>query len=172
MAGVVGYQLVYGFGVGMGFMQPSYVVQTILPITDVPIGVIVITLVQNISAGEMQSRLAPLVPAQDASGIFGSGLALILASMPPGSREQAVDAISTSIVMTVYVSLALSAASVVGCGVKWASMKQGNPKDEAVKAEGAEDLPAAVERQPNDTVTRQEREGQTSMKKATTKQGE
>jgi hypothetical protein len=47
---VVGYQLLYGFGVGLGLVQPSYAIQTILPPSEVPIGVTIITLFQNLSA--------------------------------------------------------------------------------------------------------------------------
>ncbi|KAI0172245.1 hypothetical protein GGR52DRAFT_460946 [Hypoxylon sp. FL1284] len=37
-ARIVGYQLLYGFGVGTGFGQPSYVVQMLLPTADIPVG--------------------------------------------------------------------------------------------------------------------------------------
>lgn len=39
-----------GCGVGFAFGQPSYVVQTVLPPSDVPMGVTLITLFQNLSA--------------------------------------------------------------------------------------------------------------------------
>lgn len=170
-ARIVGYQLVYGFGVGMGFGQPSYVVQTLLPVADVPIGVTFITLVQNLSAaifvavaqsifnGEMRRHLTPLVPPEDASDILGSGLANVLAELPPDIREQALEAISTSIVKTFYVSLALSTASVVGVGVKWASMKNGNA-DETLETKEAVDNNQATAEKQHDIVTNQEREGQ------------
>lgn len=172
----MGYQLVYGFGVGMGFGQPSYVVQTLLPVADVPIGVTLITLVQNLSAsvfvavaqsifnGEMRSGLAPLVPASDASDILGSDLASIIAALPPDSQEQALTAISNSIVKTFYVSLALSAVSVVGVGVKWVSMKKGNA-NEVVKAEDTEGDQTMAENQ-HETVTNQEHEENTSAGEA------
>lgn len=134
----------YGFGVGMGFGQPSYVVQTLLPVVDVPIGVTLITLIQNLSASifvavaqsifesEMHQRLTPLVPADEASQILGSSLPEIIASLPSESRSQALDAISTSIVKTFYVCLALSALSVIGLGVRWVSMRKDNATQAAL----------------------------------------
>ncbi|KAI5863057.1 MFS general substrate transporter [Durotheca rogersii] len=175
-ARIVGYQLVYGFGVGMGFGQPSYVVQTLLPTDDVPIGVTLITLVQNLSAsvfvavaqtifnGEMRTHLAPLVPAEDASDILGNGLARILEALPSDRREQALRAISTSIIKTFYVSLAMSALSVVGVGVRWTSMK----KDSAVEkseVEVADDHQALPEKRHD--ATDQEHEAKTGASEVT-----
>lgn len=34
----IGYQIVYGFGIGMGMQQTLMAVQTALPLKDVPIG--------------------------------------------------------------------------------------------------------------------------------------
>ncbi|KAM0165473.1 hypothetical protein ACHAPG_000144 [Botrytis cinerea] len=120
-ARIVGYQLVYGFGVGFGFGQPSYIVQTLLPAKDVPIGVTFITLVQNLSAsvfvavaqsifqGEMHKRLEPLLThSSNSSSILLSALPTILSSLPPETRETAKTAISDSITRTFYMSLALS----------------------------------------------------------------
>lgn len=173
----MGYQLVYGFGVGMEFGQPSYVVQTLLTVADVPISVTLITLVQNLSASvfvavaqsifqsEMRKRLVPLVPADEASGILGSALPQILAALPSSSRELALDSISKSIVKTFYVPLGLSAASIVGIGVKWSSMKKGNP-EKTVEADGGMDgQQNASAKHVHNILTdhEHERAGQTSM---------
>ncbi|KAM0141186.1 hypothetical protein ACHAO1_001964 [Botrytis cinerea] len=145
-ARIVGYQLVYGFGVGFGFGQPSYIVQTLLPAKDVPIGVTYITLVQNLSAsvfvavaqsifqGEMHKRLEPLLPhSSNSSSILLSALPTILSSLPPETRETAKTAISDSITRTFYMSLALSCVSVVGAlAIKWVPM-QDPAKQDAVK---------------------------------------
>lgn len=145
-ARIVGYQLVYGFGVGFGFGQPSYIVQTLLPAKDVPIGVTFITLVQNLSAsvfvavaqsifqGEMHKRLEPLLPhSSNSSSILLSALPTILSSLPPETRETAKTAISDSITRTFYMSLALSCVSVVGAlAIKWVPM-QDPAKQDAVE---------------------------------------
>ncbi|KAI1771715.1 hypothetical protein F4818DRAFT_454542 [Hypoxylon cercidicola] len=134
-ARIVGYQLVYGFGVGMGFGQPSYVVQRFLPVDDVPIGVTVIILVQNLSSsvfvavGQTIFDSEIRSPAGDASDILSGDLGGILAALPGDRQEQALEATSTSIIKTFYVSLALSALSIVGVGVRWRSMKRDNTSE-------------------------------------------
>lgn len=136
-ARVVGYQLVYGFGIGFGFGQPSYVVQTLLPAADVPMGVTFITLVQNLSAsvfvavaqsifqGELHKRVEPLLPhSSNSSSLLLSSLPTILSSLPANTQAAAKRAISDSIIRTFYVSLALSCASVVGAlAIKWVPMQ-------------------------------------------------
>ncbi|KAI1807414.1 hypothetical protein F4811DRAFT_549790 [Daldinia bambusicola] len=116
-ARVVGYQLLYGFGVGFGFGQPSYVVQTLLPSTDVPAGVTFITLTQNLSSsicvavaqsilqGELRSRLQSVIPDLDVSSLLNSGAGDLISSLPPDT---------------------LSCVSVIGAlEIRWGSMKKG-----------------------------------------------
>ncbi|KAB8231646.1 major facilitator superfamily domain-containing protein [Aspergillus alliaceus] len=47
---LVGFQFLYGVGVGLGFGQPSYIVQTVLSDEDIPNRVTLITLVQHLSS--------------------------------------------------------------------------------------------------------------------------
>ncbi|KAI1214200.1 major facilitator superfamily domain-containing protein [Annulohypoxylon truncatum] len=137
IAKIVGYQLLYGFGVGFGFGQPSYVVQTILPPSDVPIGVTFITLMQNLSAsifvavgqsilqGELRSRLQSILPDVNIQSLLNSGASDFASSLPPESRQQALSVYSVCLVSTLYISLALSCTSVVGAiGIRWYSMKK------------------------------------------------
>ncbi|ESZ93767.1 hypothetical protein SBOR_5865 [Sclerotinia borealis F-4128] len=152
MARVIGYQLVYGFGVGFGFGQPSYVVQTLLPAEDVPIGVTFITLVQNLSAsvfvaaaqsifqGEMHKRLEPLLPqSSSSSSLLLSTLPTILSSMTAESQALAKSASSDSIIKTFHVSLALSCVSVVGAlAIKWVPMQDTAKQDTASSGENAQ----------------------------------
>ncbi|KAE8391170.1 major facilitator superfamily domain-containing protein [Aspergillus alliaceus] len=70
-ASLVGFQFLYGVGVGLGFSQPSYIVQTVLSDEDIPIWVTLITLVQHLSSaifvalgqGVFQNILASSVPS-------------------------------------------------------------------------------------------------------------
>jgi hypothetical protein len=160
-ARVVGYQLVYGFGIGFGFGQPSYVVQTLLPAADVPMGVTFITLVQNLSAsvfvavaqsifqGEMHKRPEPLLPgSSNSSSLLLSALPKILSSMPAATQAAAKGAISDSIIRTVNVSLALSCASVIGAlAVKWVPMQDPFTKS---SGEDSQSQTAKQDEQPNE----------------------
>lgn len=124
-----------GFGVGFAFGQPSYVVQTVLPATDVPIGVTLITLVQNLSASVFvavaqsifQDQLRSHIQAiklPELLNISSTGAAQLVDAVPPQFRDQVVEALSQSLVTTFYISLALSCVSVFGAlGTRWRSMK-------------------------------------------------
>lgn len=161
-AKIVGYQLLYGFGVGFGFGQPSYVVQTTLPAADIPIGITFITLVQNLSASvfvaigqsifqdQLRQRVQAVVQGFDLS-TQGQGAADILDSLPPDLREEGRTAYSISLLSTLYISLGLSCASSVGAFfIRWGSMKKGGGEtlsgeqvlasepQESKKAEGCE----------------------------------
>ncbi|QSZ32079.1 hypothetical protein DSL72_001648 [Monilinia vaccinii-corymbosi] len=151
-ARIVGYQLLYGFGVGFGFGQPSYVVQTLWSAEDIPIGVTFIILVQNLSAsvfvavaqsifqGEMHKLLEPLLPQSlNSSSLLLSALPTILSSMPAETKALAKSVISDSIIRTFYVSLALSCASVVGAlAIKWVPRQDPAKKDATSSGENVE----------------------------------
>ncbi|KAI0006989.1 major facilitator superfamily domain-containing protein [Xylariaceae sp. FL0662B] len=142
-ARIVGYQLLYGFGVGFGFGQPSYIVQTVLPSQDVPIGVTLISLLQNLSASvfvaigqaifqaELQLGLGSISPDLQVSSIPNTGAGDLISKLPPQYQQEAVEAYSLSLIHTLYVCLALSAASVIGAiGTRWGSMKADNNRKE------------------------------------------
>ncbi|KAI1384888.1 major facilitator superfamily domain-containing protein [Hypoxylon trugodes] len=137
-ARIVGYQLLYGFGVGFGFGQPSYVVQTVLPSADIPVGVTFITLVQNLSSsifvavaqsilqGELHSHLQSIIPDLDVSLLLNLDAGDSISTLPPESQGAAIMAYSRSLILTLYILLALSCMSAVGAlGARWGSMKKG-----------------------------------------------
>ncbi|KAL4999595.1 major facilitator superfamily-domain-containing protein [Aspergillus recurvatus] len=141
----IGYQALYGLGVGLGFGQPSYVVQTVLPEKDVSMGVTLITLVQNLSAtvfvaaaqtifqNSLADRLRSLVPGVSASSIAQTGATQLLEQFPASDRPAVLDTYSSALVQTFYLSLGLSCASVVGAALsEWRSMKA--PKSETGQA--------------------------------------
>ncbi|KAF3067454.1 putative HC-toxin efflux carrier TOXA [Daldinia childiae] len=166
-ARIVGYQLLYGFGVGFGFGQPSYVVQTVLPSADIPVGVTFITLVQNLSSSifvavaqsilqsELRSNLQSIVPDLDVSSLLNSGAGDLISTLPPESQGAAIVAYSRSLILTLYISLALSCVSVVGAlGIRWGSMKKG--RSEALSGTEAQTIGQqeeikSEERQMNET---------------------
>ncbi|KAH4064783.1 hypothetical protein HBI24_021530 [Parastagonospora nodorum] len=167
MANIVGYELLYGFGAGFGFGQPTYIVQTLLPESDVAIGITFITLVQNLSAATFvaiaqsvfQNRLvnnfASIIGADDSAGFLESGAADLLNSLPPPERSAAVHAASGALVQTFYVSLAVASTTVVGAiGVRWQTMKTPDPiadRSDDIGAKVDEDVAAAAEEKSNTT---------------------
>jgi hypothetical protein len=136
-ARIIGYELLYGFGAGFGFGQPTYIVQTLLPECDVAIGITFITLVQNLSAAifvavaqsvfqnSLVHNFADIAGGNSSAGLLQSGAADLLSSLPSQERPAAVRAASGALVKTFYVSLAVACTTVVGAiGVRWQSMKR------------------------------------------------
>lgn len=132
----IGYQLLYGLGVGFGFGQPSYVVQTLLPEKEIPIGVTLVTLVQNLSAtifvavgqsifqNTLADRLHDIAPGVSASSLMQSGATQLASMFTPEQMPQVLDAYSAALVRTMYISLGLSCLSTVGAVLtEWKSMK-------------------------------------------------
>ncbi|KAI1307415.1 major facilitator superfamily domain-containing protein [Xylaria venustula] len=160
---LVGYELLYGFGVGFGFGQPSYVVQTVLSASDVPIGVTFITLLQNLGASifvaigqtifqsELRRQLASIAPDVDVSSALGAGAGGFLASFPPEDQARARQSYSKSLISTLYISLALSVVSSVGAlTTRWVSMKtKQNDKDEVIDEtkEKESELPRVISKE-------------------------
>ncbi|KAF9047936.1 major facilitator superfamily transporter [Panaeolus papilionaceus] len=44
----IGYQIIAGFGMGLGSQIPAIVVQNVLPMSDIPIGIVIITFSQSV----------------------------------------------------------------------------------------------------------------------------
>ncbi|KAI1261142.1 major facilitator superfamily domain-containing protein [Xylariaceae sp. FL1019] len=140
---IVGYELLYGFGVGFGFGQPSYVVQTVLDAADVPIGITLITLLQNLSASifvaiaqslfqsELRRRILDLSPDLDISSVFGSGASDFLSLFPQDLQDEARQSYSTSLILVLYISLTLSAASSIPAfTTRWRVMRDSESHDD------------------------------------------
>ncbi|KAI1439609.1 major facilitator superfamily domain-containing protein [Annulohypoxylon stygium] len=128
---IVGYQLLYGFGVGFGFGQPSYVVQTLLSPSDVPVGVTFITLMQNLSASIFVAVGQSILQGQlHIESLLNSGAEDFASPLSPESRQQALAVYSKCLILTLYISLALSCVSVIGAaGIRWQSMKNANSQE-------------------------------------------
>lgn len=132
----IGYLALYGLGVGLGFGQPSYVVQTLLPEKDVSIGVTLITLLQNLSAtifvavaqtvfqNTLASQLHAIVPDISASSLSQIGATQLVEQFSESELPDVLDGYSTALARTLYLSLGLSCASAVGAAfTEWKSMK-------------------------------------------------
>lgn len=158
---LVGYELIYGFGAGFGFGQPTYVVQTILPECDVPIGVTFITLLQNLSAAifvavaqtvfqnSLRKNLEATLVGGSISGFLQTGASEILGSIPQKDRPRVLEAFSGALVHTFFICVAVACITVFGTvGTRWHSMKTAKQKSVMVSnGECPEDAPQAVESQ-------------------------
>ena len=134
----VGYQFIYGFGVGLGFQQSGVAAQTVLPLPDVAVGTAVVNFVQifggavfvsvaeNLFANTLISRLLALnIPGIDPSQIVSSGATNLRNVVESQYLPQVLEEYNAAIVKTFQLALILSCISMIGSlGVEWRSVKQ------------------------------------------------
>ena len=136
----IGYQALFGFGVGTGIQQPLLVIQTVLPEADVPVGTALITLTQslfgavfvsvaqNVFENQLGTNVHKLLPGFDTTKILQGGATTAAGNLPPGAQgmeAQLLSAFSKSITQTFYIPLALGALSIIGAlGTEWKSLKK------------------------------------------------
>jgi MFS family permease len=138
----IGYQVLFGFGIGFGLQQPMLVVQTVLPPEDIPIGVSLITLSQMVSGSIFVSvsqsifqntivGIHNVYPNISVDTLLTTGATNIPALFSDDQLLRVLPIYRNAIVNTFYVALALSCLSILGAlGTEWKSMK--------TKAVGAE----------------------------------
>ncbi|PGG98474.1 hypothetical protein AJ80_09535 [Polytolypa hystricis UAMH7299] len=132
----IGYQVLYGFGLGVGMQQANMAAQTVLPKKDVPVGVSVmlfgqslggavfLSVAQNIFANRLRSGLENL-PNIDASIITNIGVTDIRNLVSdPVALGQVLEMYNQAVVATFKVSLVLSCVALLGAlGMEWKSVK-------------------------------------------------
>ncbi|EED16793.1 conserved hypothetical protein [Talaromyces stipitatus ATCC 10500] len=147
----VGYQLLYGFGLGACFQTPNMAAQTVLPRNEVSIGAslmlfgqtlfgaILVSIDQNVLDGQLANRLAgiaDITPQQ----IENAGVTGILAMIPSEYHEAALEAYNASLRVCFQVAVVVACLALLGgLGMEWRSVKETHtPDDESATEEGRE----------------------------------
>ncbi|KAF2877969.1 major facilitator superfamily domain-containing protein [Massariosphaeria phaeospora] len=135
----IGYQVLYGLGAGAGVPPPMLVIQTVLPASDVPLGVCLVNLVQmlwssvavaiaqTVFVNELQKgvRDAVNIPGFDTSVLVNSGATDLSSMYSPDQLDKVLPAYSEAITKTFYIALALSCGAwFLALPVQWKSMKK------------------------------------------------
>jgi MFS family permease len=145
----VGYQILYGFGLGTCFQAPNMAAQTILPRNEVSIGAsvmlfaqtlfgaIFVSVGQNVLDGQLAKRLvgiSDITPQQ----IENAGVTGILEMIPSKYHEAALEAYNGSLRVCFQVALVMACIALLGgLGMEWRSVKkQHKPNDETAIEEG------------------------------------
>ncbi|KAH0427986.1 major facilitator superfamily transporter [Colletotrichum camelliae] len=134
----IGYQILYGMGSGQSMQTPLMVVQTVLPMAEIPLGTalvmflqtfggaIFISVAQNIFTNELRNGLAKDFPNLNSTAIVDGGATSIRLPgvLPPGMLEPVLRLYSKSLTNSWYVALGLACASIAGSTlVQWKSVK-------------------------------------------------
>ncbi|KAL9603377.1 MAG: hypothetical protein Q9219_001239 [cf. Caloplaca sp. 3 TL-2023] len=135
----IGYQVIYGLGIGCGMQQPLIAAQTVLPLDDVPIGTTIIIFVQtlggalfisvgqNIFTNRLMKNLLADVPSLGPEIVLHTGatnLRKAIQDIDPALLGGVLRAYNSAITQTFYVSLAMAALSIIGSAlIEWKSVK-------------------------------------------------
>ena len=136
MSKLIGYQFLYGFGLGMGQQAPSLAAQTVLKKDDIPVGASLVFVMQllggtifisvgvNVLDSELIKRLAS-IPGFDPSSVTSTGVTSFV-DIPAAAKAAVLSAYNASLRRVFYVGLILACLSMLGAlGMEWRSMKEG-----------------------------------------------
>ena len=150
----VGYQFLYGFGVGLGFQQGTVAAQAVMPFDDVAVGTAVVVFLQvlggsifvSVAQNQFTTRLVSNLLALDIPGLNPQD---IISSGATGLRDLVTEdqlpvvlvAYNDAIMRALMVGVIIGAISLVGAlGVEWKSVK----KVEGKEQEGGMVVPIAA----------------------------
>lgn len=131
----IGYQVVLGFGIGLGMQQSSVAAQRCLGKDDVPTGVslmffcqnlggaVFLSAAQNVLSSHLIANLSSF-PDVDASTIIETGATALRSVFSTADLPDVLVAYNKAIVRTYYIALGASCASIVaGLAMEWKSVK-------------------------------------------------
>lgn len=148
----IGFQILFGFGMGFCFSTPNLAVQTVLPKKEVPMGIalmffgqllgaaVFVSVGENVLTNQLIQRLSGL-PGFDSRVITSGGATALLSTISQDQRETALIAYNEALRKVFQIGLILSCLSVLGTSsLEWKSVlkkPQANPGAEKGAAGGA-----------------------------------
>ncbi|PMD46299.1 MFS general substrate transporter [Hyaloscypha variabilis F] len=141
-----GYQVLAGLGIGVGFQSGVLVVQTVLPLSDVPVatacvsffqtlgGALFISVAQTLFQNGLLSGIEKNAPQLPAQQFLHSGATQIRQILAELHQEDALDAVLQAYVdglthcYWITTACAIAAFFFV-CGLQWKSVKKGHGQD-------------------------------------------
>ncbi|TPX22282.1 hypothetical protein DIZ76_014150 [Coccidioides immitis] len=133
----VGYQFLYGFGVGLGFQQGGVAAQAVLNLNDVSIGTamvlflqilggsVFVAVAQNLFTNRLVEGIVKLnLPGLNPEAIVHAGATGLRRVVDPDYLPQVLVVYNDAILRTFQVGLILSCLSILGAvGIEWRSVK-------------------------------------------------
>jgi hypothetical protein len=132
----IGYQILFGIGVGFGLQQPLIAVQTVLEIKDVATGTSVIAFMQtlggalfvsvgnNVFNNKLVQELAHRVPSIDPASVLTAGATNLQKTLSPDLLPGVILSYNNALTTAFIVATALAALTVFGSAlIEWKSVK-------------------------------------------------
>jgi EmrB/QacA subfamily drug resistance transporter len=159
----IGYQVLYGLGLGLGMQQPSVAAQTVLSKADVPTGASLIFFSQTLGGAIFVSVANNLFLTKLANGIMDANISGLSAKIvtsvgatdlrkfvPADALPEVLRVYNSAIRNAFYVGVGLSSVLIVGAMLmEWKSIKQQTPpkKTENSQKQSSEAGSVDVEKQ-------------------------
>ncbi|KAI1452558.1 MFS multidrug transporter [Annulohypoxylon moriforme] len=148
----VGYQVIYGLGVGMVVQMPFIAIQTLIPRPNIPSALAIliftqyfgaalfVTTAQSIFNNSMRETLSETSPEVDVNKIMAGGATAVRSLVSGEQLEKVLAAYSLSVDRVMYLASALGAVAFgFGCGLGWKDIRTGRqqvtPKDRGRKGD-------------------------------------
>ncbi|MCJ1458965.1 hypothetical protein MMC28_009342 [Mycoblastus sanguinarius] len=141
----IGYQALFGLGLGLGQQQASVAAQTILARKDVPTGVSLMMFCQtlggavflsvgnNLFDAKLASGLA-IISGIDIGAVVSTGATDLREMVPAGLLPQVLKAYNAALQDTFYLMTALACTTVIGAlAMQWKSVKKGKQQPGGTK---------------------------------------
>lgn len=139
----IGYQVLYGLGVGISMQTPITVVQTMVSSSDIPTATALIMFLQTlgqaifVSVGEsvftnkLLEGLTRTIDGLDAAMVINAGATALRSAVPADQLSRVLEEYNDALTQTWRISVALASFSIIGAVVvEWKSVK-GNKQAKA-----------------------------------------
>ncbi|KAL2870692.1 MDR family MFS transporter [Aspergillus lucknowensis] len=132
----IGYQFLFGAGVGLGLQTAFAAPQCALPIEDIAIGTAIVMFLENLSAAvfvsvgqnvfanQLRRNVAVYAPEVDAAALIAGGALEVRRTVPARFYDAVLFAYNKALTQTFYVGVGLSCVGVIGAVfMKWVNVK-------------------------------------------------
>jgi hypothetical protein len=133
----IGYECLFGLGIGAGLMQSVMIAQTVLDIDDTPTGTaaliffqtfggaVMISVAQNVFQNRLVADIKAVFPGLDPATLLGNtGATNLQKVVPPEYLPEVLIAFNKALSSTFYVGAAMAGMSIFGSlGIEWKSVK-------------------------------------------------
>ncbi|KAI1857640.1 hypothetical protein JX265_011055 [Neoarthrinium moseri] len=160
----LGYQVIYGFGMGLSFQAPNLAAQTVLPNRDVPIGsslmffsqllggAIFISVGENVLNTQLVERLSSL-PNFNIGLVINNGATTLSSSVPPELLGAVLSAYNESLRKVFQIGLIMCCLTILGSiAMEWRSVKEKKPTKVADAEKGKTDTDAGAKSDAETTI--------------------
>lgn len=146
----IGYQILFGFGLGVSMQIPGMAAQTVLSNADIPVGAslmffaqwlggaIFVSVGQNVLSNKLVSGFES-IGHFDASYLLNFGATDLRHAVPPQFLDQVLVVYNDALSKVFVVALAMAAASIVpALTMEWKSVKKDKPAKKANRMESVD----------------------------------